>query len=148
MYRDLGVRLEDFDLVREIQFRGWFPLEEGRDIREWEGTALIEVTRLDLVEVRARPLNQEARLAWMFDRWQRALKIKIGLSFGPFFLPFTTFRLARKPLGHEVLLRFDERYDGLRLPTLVQYETLQAVSRREIAPRSTSIRRYGDCRTL
>jgi len=145
IYRDLGIRVEGFDLVREIEFRGWFPLVDGRDIREWEGTALVEVTRMNLVEVRARPLNQEARVAKLFDRWSRAFKIKVGISAGPFLMPFVTFRLARKPLAHDLFLRFDHPHDDVRLPTELRYETRRQVSPDDSVAQSTSVRRYGEC---
>jgi hypothetical protein len=146
MYRDRGTRVEGYDWVRAIDFRGWFPLSEGRDIREWEGTALVEVMTMSLVEVRARPLNQEACLAKRFERWSRSLEIGIGLSVGPFFIPFTTLKPARRPLGHEVVVRFDHRHGDLRLPALLEYEARQAVSRHETAPWGLSTRRFSDCR--
>jgi hypothetical protein len=142
MYRDLGIRIEGFDLVREIQFRGWLPFTDGRDIRQWEGTALVEITALRIVEIRARPRNQDARVAKLYDKWSRSFKITLGLFAGPLFVPLKTFRMARRPLAHYCFLRFDCRRDGARLPSLLRYEARRAVSREETARRSISTRRY------
>jgi hypothetical protein len=148
MYRDLGIRIEGFDLVRAIQFRGWLPFTDGRDIREWEGTALVEVTRLHLAEVRAQPRNQQARLAVLYDKWNRSFKITLGLFAGPFFVPLKTFRMARPPLAYHGFVRFDYRHRGVRLPTLLRYETRRATSREETVRRSTSTRRYDGYRVV
>jgi hypothetical protein len=146
MYRELGTRLVEFDLVREIEFRGWLPFGDGRDIREWEGVALVESTGLRLVEVRARPRNQEARLAKLYEKWTKSLKFKIGLFAGPFFMPLVTIRTVRRPLAYDVLVRYDHRYESLRLPTLLRYEIRRAVGRDETAPWSLATLRYTDCR--
>jgi hypothetical protein len=142
MFRDLGVRVVGFDLVREIEFRGWMPFAHGRDVREWEGVASVELPGLRLVEVRARPRNQDARMAALYGRWARAFKITLGFWSGPFFWPLKTFRLARPPLVFDALVRFDARVDGLRLPSLLRYETRRLIGPAETARRSISVRRY------
>jgi hypothetical protein len=142
MYRQLGVRLEGLDLVREIEFRGWLPFTDGRDIREWEGTALVESTRLRVVEIRARPRNQVARIAFLYDRWARSWKISLGLFAGPLFFPIKTFRTAPKPLAHHCHVRFDHWQEEIRLPTLLRYETHQAVSPQRTERRRVSTRLY------
>ena len=38
----LGDGFEGFDWVRRIQFRGALPFTDGRDIRQWEGTVLVD----------------------------------------------------------------------------------------------------------
>ncbi len=145
MYRDLGVRLEGFDLVREIEFRGWLRFTDGRDIRQWEGIALVEASGFRLVGVRARPRNQQARVAYLFDKWSRSLKIRVGLFAGPWFFPIVTFRTARRPLAYHCEVRFDHWRPEIRLPTLLRYETRRAVSRERTERRLVSTRRYDEC---
>lgn len=142
MYRDLGVRLEGFDLVREIEFRGWLRFTDGRDIREWEGIALVEASGFRIVGVRARPKDQQVRVAYLFDKWARSLKISVGLFAGPWFLPIVTFRTARRPLAYHCEVRFDHWRQEIRLPTLLRYETRRAVSRKRTERRLVSTRRY------
>jgi len=144
MYRDFGTRAEGFDLVHVIQFRGWFPFRDGRDIREWEGIALVESLGHQLIEIRARPRNQDARLARLYDKWSQSLKITVGIFAGPWFFPFKTFRLRPPPSGYRALVRFDYRLEDLRLPSIVEYETRRAVSRDGTRPWSVSLRQYSD----
>ncbi len=146
IFRDLGIRLDGFDLVREIEFRGWLPFRDGRDIREWEGTALVEAVDLRLVAIRARPRNQEARLPALYDRWARSWKISLGIFAGPLFLPIKTFRTARRPLAFHCVVRFDHLEGDIRLPTLLRYETHRAVSRFRTELRVVSTRLYTDYR--
>lgn len=145
MYRDLGTRRDDFDLVREIEFRGWRTFTDGRDIREWEGVALVEVERLRLVEVRARPRNQAARLAFSFDRWARSWKISFGIFAGPWFVPLVTIRTVRAPLAYQAHVRFDHWREDIRLPTLLQYDTLRVVGRSRLERHRVSTRLYDGC---
>jgi len=146
IFRDWGIRLDGFDLVREIEFRGWLPFKDGRDVREWEGVALVEAVGLRLVAIRAHPRNQEARLPALYDRWARSWKISLGIFAGPLFLPIKTFRTARRPLAFHCWVRFDHRLAEIRLPTLLRYETHRAVSRTRTEPRVVSTWLYGNYR--
>jgi hypothetical protein len=142
MFREVGTRLEGFDLVREIRFRGALPFTDGRDIREWEGVALVDAGLFRIIEIRARPGNQEARLRWRFERWSRSFKITIGIFAGPFFIPGPSIRFARRPLAYRCFVRFDERREEIWLPTLLSYEIRRAVSRERTVLRLLSTRRY------
>ena len=128
-YRDLGERFEGFDLVREIRFRGALPYTDGRDIRQWEGTVLVDVTTGSPVEIRAEPSRQAERIRWMFDRWAQAFNI-IG------------FRTAPRPFGHRCRVAFGLRQDRLSFPTELRYDTFRAVSSKSQIPWSASIRTY------
>lgn len=142
MFREAGTRFEGFDLVREIRFRGAFPFSEGRDVREWEGVALVDAALFRVIEIRARPGNQEARLRWLFERWSRSFKITIGIFAGPFFIPGPSIRFARRPLAYRCFVRFDDRKENVWLPTLMSYEIRRAVSRERTVLRLLSTRRY------
>jgi hypothetical protein len=142
MFRELGTRLEGFDFVREIRFRGALPFTDGRDIREWEGVALVEASLLRVVEIRARPLNQEDRLRFLYDRWSRSFKITFGIFAGPFFIPGPTLRFARRPLAYRCFVRFDDRKEQIWLPTLMSCEIRQAVSPERTVLRTLSTRHY------
>jgi hypothetical protein len=142
MFRELGTRLEGFDLVREIRFRGALPFTNGHDIREWEGGALVEANLLRVVEVRARPRNQEERMRFLHDRWSRSFKFRIGVFAGPFFIPGPTLRLARRPLAYRCFVRFDDRRDEVWLPTLVSYEVRRPVPRERTVLRTLSTRHF------
>jgi hypothetical protein len=142
MCREIGIRLEGFDLIREIRFRGALPFTDGRDIREWEGVALVDAARFRVIEIRARPGNQAARLRWLFERWSRSFKITIGISAGPFFIPGLSIRFARRPLAYRCFVRFDDRKKNVWLPTLMSQEIRLAVSRERTVLRLLSTRRY------
>jgi hypothetical protein len=142
MFREVGTRLEAFDLVREIRFRGALPFTNGRDIREWEGVALVDAVLGRIVEIRARPNNQAARLRWLFARWSRSCRITLGISVGPIFIPGLTIRFARRPLAYRCFVRFDDRKDEIWLPTLMSYEIREAVSKERTVLRRLSTRHY------
>lgn len=128
-YRDMGERFEGFDLVREIRFRGALPYSDGRDIRQWEGSVLVDVTTGSPVELHAEPSRQMERIRWMFDRWSRAFNI-IG------------FRTAPRPFGYRCRVTFGLRQDRLSFPTELRYDTFRAVSSKSQIPWSASIRTY------
>ena len=132
-YRDLGERFEGFDLVREIRFRGALPYSDGLDIRQWEGTALVDVTTWTPVEIRAEPSRQAERIRWMFDRWSQAFNI-IG------------FRTAPRPFGYRCRVAFGQRQDRLSFPTELRYDTFRAVSSKSQIAWKASIRNYEDYR--
>jgi len=142
MLREVGTRLEGFDLVREIRFRGALPFTDGRDIREWEGVALVDAGLSRIIEIRARPGNQEARLRWLFERWSRSFKLTIGIFAGPFFIPGPSIRFARRPLAYRCFVRFDDRREEVWLPSLLSYEIRRAVSPERTVLRLLSTRRY------
>jgi len=132
-YRDRGERFEGYDWVREIEFRGALPFTDGKDIREWEGTVLVDGFTGVPIELRAEPSGQAERLRLLFDRWSRSFRL-LGARLGP------------RPLGYRCRILFLERRDGLRFPTELRYDVFRAVSAVETVPTRASIRRYDQYR--
>jgi len=132
-YRDLGDRFEGFDWVREIEFRGSLPFTDGKDIRQWQGTILVDATNYTPLEIHAKPSAQDERIRAMFDRWARAFNL-IGV------------RLAPRPFGYECRVEFHMRRSGLTFPTRLRYDTFRAVSSKRTVPVRASTRYYEDYR--
>jgi len=128
-FRDLGERLEGYDWVREIEFRGALPFTDGRDIRQWEGTVLVDADTWTPVEIRAKPGGQDARVRALYSKWAQAFSA-LG------------FRFAPKPLLYESRVAFGLRRDGLTFPTELRYDTRMAISATQNVPRKASVRRY------
>jgi hypothetical protein len=128
-YRDLGERMEGYDWVREIEFRGALPFTDGKDIRQWEGTVLVDAVTLSPIEIHAQPTGQDARVRALYDRWSQAFNV-IGLH------------LAPRPLLYAAFVQFGLRKDGLTFPTEMRYDTRMAVSAKRSVPRQASSRRY------
>ncbi len=131
MYRSLGDRFEGFDWVHEIQFRGALPFTDGKDIREWEGTVLVDAVTLTPVEIRAEPTAQKERIRALFDRWSQAFNL-IG------------FRLAPRPFGYRCRIAFGLRRDSLTFPTELRYDTFRATGPKQFVPWMASVRVYDD----
>ncbi len=128
-YRDLGEHVEGYDWVREIEFRGALPFTDGKDIRQWEGTVLVDAVTLTPVEIRAKPTGQDARVKAIYSHWSQAFNL-IG------------FHLAPKPLMYQALVQFGLRRDGLSFPTELRYDTRVAISTKQSVPKEASSRRY------
>jgi hypothetical protein len=128
-YRDRGERVEGYDWVREIEFRGALPFTDGKDIRQWEGTALVDAVTLSPIEIHAQPTGQDARVRALYDRWSQAFSI-IGLHMAP------------RPLLYGAFVQLGLRKDGLSFPTEMRYDTRIAVSAKRSVPRQASSRRY------
>jgi hypothetical protein len=131
MYRSVGERFEGFDWVHEIQFRGASPFTDGRDIRQWEGTVLVDAVRGSPVEIRAEPSSQKERIRALFDQWSRAFNL-VGA------------RLAPRPFGYRCRVTFGLRRDKLAFPTELRYDTFRAVGARKFIPWMASVRVYDD----
>lgn len=134
MYRDLGDRFEGFDWVHEIQFRGALPFTTGKDIRQWEGIALVDAVTLTPVEIRAEPAAQKERVRALFNRWTQSFNL-LG------------YRLAPRPFGYRCRVMFDLRtQEKLSFPTELRYETFRAVGPKQNVPWQASVRLYEDYR--
>jgi len=131
MYRSLGDRFEGFDWVHEIQFRGALPFTDGKDIREWEGTVLVDAVTLTPIEIRAEPTAQKERIRALFDQWSRAFNL-VGL------------RLAPRPFGYRCRVIFGLRRDSLTFPTELRYDTFRATGPKQFVPWMASVRVYDD----
>ncbi len=117
-YRDLGERPYSFGKARRIQFRGALPYEDGADIRQWEGTVLIDSFTLLPIRIDAEPLNLWPRLEYQRDRYARSFK------FGFFGL---VIRFKKKPLAERVHVRYDMQSNGLTLPIEAYVEKIEKV---------------------
>jgi len=132
-YRLLGDRLDGFDWVREIQFRGALPFAEGRDIREWEGVILVDVVTNTPVEIRAQPSSQVERMRQMFQNWSKSFNLA-GYRTGP------------KPFGFRCEIECRERRSGLTYPSRLRYDTFRAIRPGRAVPWAASSRFYTDYR--
>jgi hypothetical protein len=117
-YRDLGEVPHAFGTARKIQFRGALPYTDGKDIREWEGTVLVDSFSLLPLEIDARPLSFWPRLRHQRDVYAKSFKF---VFFG---LPI---RFKKKPLSERVHVRFDMQSNGLTLPVAAQVERVEMV---------------------
>src|SRR5262249_51851573 len=121
MYRSLGERFEGFDWVHEIQFRGALPFTDGKDIRQWEGTVLVDAATYAPVEIRAEPSSQRDRIKAMFEHWNRSFNI-VGIKTAP------------RPFGYRCRVTFGLRQDRLNFPTELRYDTFRAVGAKQFIP--------------
>lgn len=132
-YRDLGEGFEGFDWVRAIGFKGSLPWSGGKDVREWEGIAIVNAVDFTLLEVRAQPSGQSERLEAEFKRWSTSFNL-LNMRTGP------------KPLGYRSWVALGMRRDGLTFPTQMRYDTFRAVSMKDIILTEASIRDYENYR--
>jgi hypothetical protein len=128
-YRDQGERFEGYDWVYEIEFRGALPFTDGKDIRQWEGTVLVDAVTLSPLEIHAQPSGQDARVRALYERWSQAFNL-LG------------FHMAPRPLLYAAYVQLGLRRDGLSFPTELRYDTKIAVSARQSVSREASSRRY------
>lgn len=141
-YRDHGEEGYGFDRVQRIGFRGSIPFSDGSDIRQWEGTALVDVRTLMPVEVVAEPLNQPDRLVRRYLDHKKSFRIT--LAFYGFRL--ASLRLGKRPFGRRVRVRFRLQRNGLRMPWLMELEKYRMVGLTESVPWAGSWREYSDYR--
>ncbi len=132
-YRQVGEGFEGFHWVRTSDFKGALPFTDGRDIRQWEGTALVDAVTLDPIEIEAEPTAQGDRIRAEFDRWSQAFNL-IGAH------------LAPRPFAYRCHVQFRFEQDGLTFPTELRYDTWRAVSRKQVVPVAASVRTYVDYR--
>jgi hypothetical protein len=132
-YRDLGNSFDGFDWVKVIQFKGQVSWSDGKDIRQWEGVAVVDAVTYTPLEIRAEPSNQTERIQEMYRQWAKAFNL-IGV------------KLAPRPVGYRGRIKFRERRSELTFPTELRYDTFRAVSSRQIVLVGASIRQYEDYR--
>ncbi len=130
-FRLVDTRFEGFDLVHEIHFRGSLPYSDGKDIRQWEGKVLLDAFYLTPLELEAEPIGQKERLDGLFRLWSQSFNL-LG------------FRTGQKPLGYNAHLEFGLKKGDLRLPTLLRYDTRQAVGPEQIVIVRASTRTYSN----
>jgi hypothetical protein len=132
-FRDRGDRFDGFDWIREIEFRGALPFTDGRDIRQWEGVALVDASTHAPIEIIAEPSNQRRRLKARFERWATAFNL-------------AGWRLAPRPFGFRCRVEFRHLAEGLNFPTRLRYDTFRAVSMKAVIPWKASTRGYSSYR--
>ena len=128
-YRERGDRFEGYDWVRIFEFKGAIPYTDGRDIRQWDGVALVDATTLTPVEIRAEPGHQQERLKVLFSRWSQSFNI-VGGRVGP------------KPIGFSGRVMLQTRRDQLTFPTQLRYSSFRAITSKSTEPTEASTREY------
>lgn len=128
-YRERGDRFEGYDWVRIFEFKGAIPYTDGRDIRQWDGVALLDATTLTPVEIRAEPGHQQERLKLLFERWSQSFNV-------------AGFRTGPKAIGFSGRVLFQTRRDKLTFPTQLRYASFRAVTPKSTEPTDASIRDY------
>ncbi len=132
-FRYLDNRFDGFDWVHEIQFKGSYPFTDGQDIRQWEGTVLVDAVTLTPVQVRAEPAGQQDRIEALYRQYVSSFNI-LGMRTKP------------KPFGYRGEIQFRYRSNELSFPTTLRYDTFQAISTTQIVPVRATIRDYSDYR--
>lgn len=128
-FRQIEKRFEGFDLVHEIQFRGSMPFTDGRDIRQWEGTVLVDAFTYRPLEIVAEPRGQGERIEQLYRAWAGSTNI-MG------------FRTKKPPLGYRARIDFGHFREELSFPTALRYDTFRAVSPTQVVPVRASARTY------
>lgn len=128
-YRFVEDRFDGFDWVLVIEFKGSLPFTDGKNIRQWEGTAIVDAVTHTPIEIRAEPQGQAERIQQLYDNYNKSFNV-MGM------------RTAPKPLGYRANVQFRHRKDDLSFPTELRYDTFRAVSKTQIAPAKASVRTY------
>jgi hypothetical protein len=132
-YRDLGEVPHAFGKARKIQFRGSLPYSDGADVRQWEGTVLIDPYSLQPLELDAQPLHLWPRLERQRREYVRSFKIAF---FG------LLIRFKKRPIAERVHVRFDVQSNGMTLPTDAHVERFEMTSPDQAVVRSRMVIRY------
>ncbi|MHC4502966.1 MAG: hypothetical protein ACYTFI_06655 [Planctomycetota bacterium] len=130
-FRLVDTRFEGFDLVHEVHFRGSLPFTDGKDIRQWEGRALIDAFYFTPLELEAEPIGQKDRLEGLYRIWSQSFNL-LG------------FRTGKKPLGYNARLSFGFKKGDLRFPTSLRYDTRRAVGPDQLVIVRASTRDYSN----
>ncbi len=136
-FRLIEDRFDGFDWVYEIQFRGALQFTDGKDIREWEGTVLVDAVTHTPLEILAEPAGQQQRIEELYRRHQSSFNI-MGM------------RTAPRPLGFRARIQFRHRHRdaGLTFPTDLRYDTFTAVTVSQTMPVKASSRAYSKYRVF
>jgi hypothetical protein len=134
-FRLVDDRFDGFDWIYEIRFRGSLPFRTGKDIREWEGTVLVDAVTHTPLEIRAEPSGQRERIESLYRQWKQSFNI-MGM------------RTAPRPMGYRAQIDFRRREHnpGLTFPTELRYDTFTAVSVDQTLPVRASVRSYSKYR--
>jgi len=132
-FRNAGDRFEGFDWIYEIHFKGSLPFTDGKDIRQWEGVALVDAVTFTPLEIVAEPSGQRDRIEALYRRWSRSFN-------------FMGLRTAPRPYAYRARIEFRLRREGLTFPTQLRYDTYRAVGVDRIVAAKASTRSYTDYR--
>ena len=128
-YRLVRDGFDGFDWIKEIQFRGALGFSDGKDIRQWEGTILIDATSWTPIEIYAQPSNQDEKIDAQYRQWASSFNI-------------VNYRTGPKPFVYRSHAKFRKRENSLTFPTELRYDKLRAVNRDSMVRISASIRTY------
>jgi hypothetical protein len=138
-FRLIDTSWDGFDLVHVIQFKGSLRFAGGKDIRQWEGRALIDAFSLTPLEIVAEPTGQRERIEALYRNYTSSFNI-MGM------------RTAPKPLGYRAEIEFRLRRalgkaqeaakDTLTFPTELRYDTRRVVSPTQIVQVRASTHTY------
>jgi hypothetical protein len=130
-YRLVSDRFDGFDWVYQIEFKGSLPFSSGRDIREWQGTVLVDAVTYAPLEIEAEPAGQAERIQELYRKYQSSFNLMGG-------------RTAPPPLGYRawVQFRYRDPESSLLFPTELRYDTFRAVTSSHVLPIRASTRTY------
>jgi hypothetical protein len=128
-FRLIETRFEGFDLVHAIQFKGSLAFSDGKDIRQWEGTVLLDANTHTPLEIVAEPAGQKQRIEAMYRSWSQSFNL-LG------------FRTKPAPRGYRARVEFLLRREELTFPTDLRYDTFRAVSPTQAVREQASTRTY------
>src|SRR5262245_7079112 len=101
----LGREIRNYRLTHIVSFEGSAARFEGKDLREWSGTAWIEENTGNLVRIEARPVFQNERMLALWREFQQSFSVLPGL------------KAKARPHGYILGVLFDYERDGLLFPS-------------------------------
>jgi hypothetical protein len=121
--------------VRSIEFRGAMHFSDGRDIRQWQGTVLVNSDDHSIVRVVAEPKDQQERIRVRLDRRNKNMGFRIGPG-GP------VSRAGPRVRSRRTTVLFNAQLDSLRLPSESRNEVRIVDHDWSRHPEQTLIRRF------
>jgi hypothetical protein len=129
----LGREVQNYRLTHVVSFEGAGARVEGRDVREWTGTAWVEENTGNLVRIEARPCFQNERMHAVWQEFSQSFGI-IGI------------KTKSRPHGYILAQLFDYERDGLLFPTRLDLAEFVWVGLNEEALDSRLVLTYSDYR--
>ena len=145
-YRYLGESLDGYDLTHRITFRGTLSFQQGRDIREWEGSVIIDRTTLEIIRVEAVPRIYAQVLEFKRAQYRRSFTI------GFFGIPIRFRRAPRVqvleiefndiPVENDLSEALDPKAIIVRFPSTLVWLDYKVNFEDELVHKKTEERRY------